>query len=112
MSIRDWVRGYSQEQRPLGAYAGLTAAFNAAFAGFLLRARQANRELPERVNPGDIVLLGIATHKLSRLLAKDWVTSFYRAPFTEYQGPGAASGEVSEKPRGQGLQLALGELFT
>jgi hypothetical protein len=32
-----------------------------------------------------VVLAGIATHKVSRLLAKDTVTSFGRAPFTRYR---------------------------
>ncbi len=45
-------------------------------------------------------------------MTKDWVTSFYRAPFTEYQGAATAPSEVSEKPRGEGLQRSLGELFT
>ncbi len=61
-----------------------------------LRSKQADRPLPERVSPGDILLLGVATHKLSRLLAKDWVTSFYRAPFTEYQGSATAPAEVRD----------------
>ncbi len=45
--------------------------------------------MPERIGPGDILLLGVATHKLGRLLAKDWVTSFLRAPFTTFKGGGA-----------------------
>jgi hypothetical protein len=111
VAIRDLAGGYSQEKRPLRTFAGLTVAFNTAFAGILLRAKQANRELPERVSPGDIVLLGIATHKLSRLLAKDWVTSLLRAPFTTYQGP-VGPGEVSETPRGEVLWRAMGQFVT
>lgn len=53
----------------------------------------------------------MAAHKLSRLLAKDSVTSVLRAPFTEYQGPSGAS-EVDEQPRRRGMQKALGELLT
>jgi hypothetical protein len=64
-----------------------------------------------KVGIGDIVLLGVATHKVSRLLAKDWVTAPIRARFTEYQGE-AGVGEVIESPRGQGMQQAMGTLIT
>lgn len=57
-----------------------------------------------------MLIIGIATHKLSRLIAKDRVTSFLRAPFTRYQGP-AGQGEVDEEPRGTGLRRATGELL-
>ena len=109
----DGRTGYntSKEDRPLGAYALLIAAFHATFAFFLLAVRRSGRPLPEQPRPDDILLLGIATHKLSRLLAKDAVTSALRAPFTRYQGP-AGSGEVNEAPRGRGLRHAVGELLT
>jgi hypothetical protein len=102
--------GYAPaEHRPLGSYAVLTGAFGAALAGTLLGLRAAGRELPERPSAADIALAGVATHKLSRLLAKDKVTSFLRAPFTRYQAPGPP-GEVEEQPRGTGMRLAIGEL--
>jgi hypothetical protein len=103
--------GYAppRERPPFAAYAGFTAAFNAAFAGALVAARRSGR-LPERVEPSDVVLIGVATHKLSRLITKDRVMAFARAPFTEYQEPGGP-GEVEEKPRGDGLRQAVGELL-
>ena len=93
------------EHRPLGGYAVLTGALGAAVAAGLIKA-----PLPERIGGGDILLAGVATHKLSRLLAKDKVTSFIRAPFTEFQEP-SGKGELEEKPRGRGLRLATGELL-
>ena len=61
--------------------------------------------------PGtDIALLGLGTFKLSRLITKDKVTAFVRAPFTRYEGP-AGPAEVSEKPRGTGVRHAIGELL-
>jgi hypothetical protein len=54
--------------------------------------------------------MGLATHKLSRLITKDKVTSFLRAPFTEHQAS-AGRGEVDERPRGRGVRLAVGELL-
>jgi hypothetical protein len=103
--------GYSpHEHRPLATYAGLTGAFLAAAGGSLGAVRASGRELPERLAVGDLVLLGIATHKLSRVIAKDKVTSFLRAPFTRFVEP-SGQGEVSEQPRGEGLRLAVGELL-
>jgi len=67
-------------------------------------------EFPKRFDPIDIVLLGFATHKISRVVAKDKVTSFLRAPFTRFQED-SGQGEVSEQPRGEGLRLAIGELL-
>src|SRR3954469_11470193 len=93
------------EHRPLGGYAVLSATLAAGFAAAL-----AGRELPERVGAQDVLLAGVATHKLSRLLTKDKVTSFVRAPFPEFQEP-AGKGELEEKPRGSGLRLATGELL-
>jgi hypothetical protein len=52
----------------------------------------------------------VATHKLSRLLAKSKATSFIRAPFTELEAP-RGSGEVDERPRGDGVRRAVGELL-
>jgi hypothetical protein len=106
------THAYSQpgDDRPLAAYAGVTAAFGAAVAAATLANRAAGRQLPERIGADDIMLLGVATHKLSRLIARDKVTSFLRAPFTHYQEP-AGHGEVEERPRGSGLRLAVGELL-
>jgi Protein of unknown function (DUF1360) len=103
--------GYAspRERPPFGAYAGFTAAFNAAFAGALAAAARSGK-LPERIEAGDVVLVGVATHKLSRLITKDRVMAFARAPFTEYEQPGGP-GEVEERARGQGLRRAIGELL-
>ena len=80
-------------------------------SGALLAIRRSGRELPERVGAGDLALLGTATHKLSRLIAKDKVTAVARAPFTTYEGSEGPS-ELSESPRGTGLRRAVGELVS
>lgn len=99
--------GYSQEAKPLGSYALLTGVF----AGGLTAALAAGRDrLPERVAISDLLLFGVASQRLSRLIAKDRVTSFARAPFTRYQGEGGP-GEVEEEPRGSGLPHAIGQLL-
>ena len=104
-------RGHSPEQeRPLGGYAVLTGAFGALTAAFLAWIRVSGRELPERIPPGDLALMTVATHKASRLIAKDRVTSAVRAPFTRFEDD-AGPGEVSEEARGRGLRRAIGELL-
>ena len=103
--------GYEGEDRPLSAYATLIGLFHLAFAVFILTTKGAARSVPERgVRVYDILLLGVATHKLSWLLAKDAVTSPLRAPFTEYQEMESPT-NVQEKPRGTGLRKAIGELI-
>jgi hypothetical protein len=53
----------------------------------------------------------VATYKLSRLISKDRITSFLRAPFTRFQAESDRPGEVLEQPRGSGLRRAVGELL-
>jgi Protein of unknown function (DUF1360) len=98
-----------REERPLAAYAVLTGAFFAALGGAAAAARAQQREI-DRPSLADVALHGLATQKASRLIAKDKVTSFLRAPFTRYQEP-AGHGEVEEAPRGRGLRFAIGELL-
>jgi Protein of unknown function (DUF1360) len=95
------------EDRPLGRYAVVTGAFGAIVAGSLAVAKATGREV-DRPGALDVALVGLATQKVSRLIAKDKVTSFVRAPFTRYQEP-SGHGGLSEEPRGSGMRYALGE---
>jgi len=104
--ISDYAPG---QDRPLGEYAVLTSIFGVGFSASLVAAVR-RRGLPKRISGADVVLAGLATHKLTRLIAKDKVTSFIRAPFTEFQ-EASGHGEVEEKPRGSGMQKAVGELL-
>jgi len=97
-------------ERPLRSYMILTGTYGGAFAGSLIALRSRGHELPERIAITDVLLIGIATHKLSRLIAKDRVTSFLRAPFTRFQ-QASGHGEVEEEPCGHGVRLAVGELL-
>jgi len=107
----DPLAGYAPgEQRPLGGYATLTGAFAAVAAGFCVWVRRSGRQLPERIAAADLALITLGTHKASRLLAKDRVTSGVRAPFTRFQEEGGP-GEVEEQARGHGLRRAVGELL-
>jgi hypothetical protein len=94
-----------EKRPPLRSYAVLMAMFNGLFVAGLVVARRRGRELPDRPPLGDIALVGVASHKLSRLITKDKVTSPIRAPFTELEGSGGP-GELEEKARG-----SIGILF-
>ena len=101
-------KSYGNEDAPLGGYAGLMVLFSVVAGGLLFSQK---RSLPDKIRLNDILLLGLATQKVSRLVTKSRVTSVMRAPFTKYEGP-AGSGEVEERPRGRGLRRAVGELVS
>ncbi|GGY99875.1 DUF1360 domain-containing protein [Streptomyces poonensis] len=98
-----------QDEVPLKGYAVLAATFATGVTLFAVTARRRGVRLPERVPPWDLALLGTATFKASRLLTKDKITSFLRAPFTRRETDGTA-GEVQDQPRGVGLRRAVGDL--
>ncbi len=98
------------EERPVGSYGVLIGVFTVLAAGFAQWFRSSGRTLPDRIDAGDLALVTVASHKASRLIAKDRVTSSLRAPFTRYEGE-AGPGEVSEEARGSGLRRAIGELL-
>lgn len=102
------------EQRPLAAYAGLAAAYAGLLGGGLSAAVRRGHALPERIDPSDIALYGVATHRLSRLLSREKVARFARAPFTDVdEDVPAPPAEMSEHPRSStGIRRAMGELVT
>lgn len=102
---------YSDEPKPLGEYTIVMAVFATAVAVFLGGRARSGRPLPERIPAADVVLLGLATHKISRLVSRSKIASPVRAPFTKFEGP-AGTGEVEEAPRASGLRRAVGELLT
>jgi hypothetical protein len=98
------------ERPPLRFYVLFMAIFNGLLGSLLLLAHRQGRELPESVGAADLVNIGVASHKLSRIVTKDKVTSPLRAPFTELEGRGGPA-ELEERARGTGLRRALGELL-
>jgi hypothetical protein len=98
------------EEQLLTEYATLLGFYLASAAVVTGIAVQQNR-LPRKVGLLDLALLGIATHKLSRIVAKDRITGILRAPFVNYiRSSGAA--EVEEDPRGRGFQRGVGHLIS
>jgi Protein of unknown function (DUF1360) len=104
--------GYAppSQRPPLLAYTGMMAVFGGLVSAALVAARRSGRELPERLDGRDLAAIGVASHKLSRLIAKDKVTTPLRAPFTEYEEDGGPA-EVEERSRGRGARRAIGELL-
>jgi hypothetical protein len=102
--------GPAKDELPIRGYAAMLGAFVGSFAGLALAARRAGR-LPRRISLSDTVLLGVATHKLTRIVTRERVTIPLRVPFTRYQGRDGA-GEVNEEPRGEELRRAVGSLVT
>ncbi len=92
-------------------HAALVTVFGGAVGAVGLTFWRSGRFLPEGVPPGDITLMAIATYKVSRLISKDKITGFLRAPFTRYKGESERPSEIEEEPRGSGLQRAVGELL-
>ncbi len=98
------------EPAMLAEYAGAMTFFLTAVLAATTTAAGKNL-LPKRIGPLDLMLLGIATHKLSRIVSKSRITGALRAPFVHYICS-AGAGEVEEEPRGRGLQRAIGELIS
>ena len=101
------------KRRPLSGYLRSMLAYTAMSAGLAGAVRVRGRPLPERYSAGDVLLLAVATHKLSRLLTKEAVTSPLRAPFVRYAGP-AGNAELNEHVRSDGspTRHAVGELVS
>ncbi len=98
------------EHRPEGSFTAIMAAYGLTAVGLGLVIRRHGR-LPEQVSGRDLALLSVATFKLSRLIAKDPVTSPLRMPFTTFAGT-SGEAELAEDVRGTGPRKAIGELVT
>jgi hypothetical protein len=115
--LTDWGRSQSTRyarghERPIRGYSAAMGVYGAGVAALFAVARRRGLRLPDGVSPWEVALFGMATHKLSRTLSKDAVTSPLRAPFTAFQGPQAPA-ELAEEPRkDSAVQHAVGELVT
>ncbi|MFI7635697.1 DUF1360 domain-containing protein [Nonomuraea sp. NPDC049400] len=88
-----------EHDRPLDGYARILAAYGGTVVVAAAATMLAGRRVPDRVGVMDLLLMAACTHKVSRRLSKDPVTSPLRAPFTRYEGDGGPA-EVNEAPRG------------
>jgi hypothetical protein len=112
LNVPNPAEGYAPPEKrpPFLPYLGFMSIFGTLVAAALAVAKRQGRELPERVPAGQLLLIGTASHKVSRLLSKDKVTSPLRAPFTELEGKGGPA-EFEERSRGTGVRKAIGELL-
>lgn len=102
---------HGRESRPIGGYLRAMVTYGGLVTGMTAVGHARGVRLPERVPLNDIALLGVATFRGSRILAKSAVTSPLRAPSTELAGPGSP-GEVQEEVTAEGHLHAVGELLT
>ncbi len=101
-----------QADRPLGGYIATMTVYSSVVGALAAAAVLTGREVPaDGMTARDVALAAAATHKLSRLLTRDPVTSPLRAPFTSYEGT-AGPAELAEDARGHGVQKTVGELIT
>jgi hypothetical protein len=101
-------RSYSTEEKPFVGYLGLMALFT-VLLGSTVAGSRSNGRRP--FSPLELLLLGVATHKLSRIATRDRITSPLRASFTHYEGS-AGFGEVEEAALESGEKKAVGELVS
>ncbi|OBK25909.1 hypothetical protein A5634_25440 [Mycobacterium asiaticum] len=98
--------------RPLLGYVVVLATYCVLLGVTTVLALATGRRLPARWHLQDLLIVTCGTHKLSRTLTKDAVTSPLRAPFTRYVGTGGPA-EVHEEARHDSqLRHSLGELLT
>jgi hypothetical protein len=86
-------------------YAAVTAAYATLIGAVALLASR-RREDPAPSDPAELLLYGAATAGLARVLGKEKVSSWVRAPFVDEPTAG------DRTPKGQGLRYAVGELLT
>lgn len=111
--VQQEADAYSGDKhRPLGGYLTVMTIYGVLVALTAVVATATGRRLPERWRVIDLFTVALGTHKLSRTLTKDAVTSPLRAPFVRYTGTGGPA-EVHEEIRdGSQLRHSLGELLT
>lgn len=95
----------SRKGLPLAGYTLTVGAYCALLGRFLWKNRSSLLSLQ------DMALLGAATHKLSRTITRDVVTTPFRAPFTRFQ-EFLGYGEVMEEAKGEGVSESIGELLS
>jgi hypothetical protein len=95
------------ERPPYGSYATIAAAYSGMLATAGLLARVLGRS-PSTHTALDFAILGAANFKAARTISRDRIASFVREPFVE----GKAYEGEDERPAGEGMKRAVGELVT
>jgi hypothetical protein len=98
----------AEPQPPYRAYAAIVGTFVTGL-GVVSGLAAARGRPAHEISTTDLALLGLATFKASRTVARDKVTSFVREPFVEGE---AYDGEDEKPTHETELKQALGELVT
>jgi hypothetical protein len=101
---------HHDDPRPLKSYAGIMASYG-VLVTMLAALLRGKRFRLRPLSPWSFLLYALSAEHLSRLISKDSVTSPFRTPFTQFEGP-AGEGEVKEEVIGHGPRYAIGELLT
>lgn len=109
-AAREVEHDYGRDDQALRGYVPLLGAFAVSAAAVSAAAWRTGHR-PAALTPFEFACVALATHKVSRLVAKDAVTSPLRAPFTRFEGP-AGDAELKEDVVGRGMRKAVGELIT
>jgi hypothetical protein len=104
------MSGSPHDAHRIAGYLGSMGTFAALWATTHRAVSRSGRAWPSRWAASDVLLGSVATHKLSRIISKEGVTTPLRAPFTEFEGE-AGAGEVVERPK-HGAAHVPGELLT
>ena len=94
----------------LEGYASILASYAVLTAGLAFGLRNKRGRL-RAMGPMDLLLYGLTTEHLSRVVTKDSITSGFRLPFTRFKET-AGEGEVNEEVISDGHRHAIGELLT
>lgn len=92
---------------PYGSYAAIAATYSGLLATAGLLARVLGRSASTHTAL-DFAILGAANFKAARTISRDRIASFVREPFVE----GDAYEGEDERPAGDGMKRAIGELVT
>lgn len=104
--------GPTEVEEQLPSYSAVLSIYGTLLFALTIGLARRNR-LPERIGPLDLVTAGIATHRLTRTIAKEKVASPLRAPFVELEDEEGPPGEVQERVRAKsGPGRIIGELLT
>jgi hypothetical protein len=112
-AVRDRSRAENRprSQHPYAREYSLLLGVYSLVATIVLIVLRRRRDSVHQLTGKDLILLVLATQHLSRLIAKDSITSAIRSPFTSFIGE-AGEGEVNEVPSGAGMSHVIGELLT
>jgi hypothetical protein len=99
----------SQDYATKLALSGLFLSLVMAFGWRMPATKKKDKAL--KLKATDLALLGVATHRLGRLVAYDKIAEPFRLPFAETVPDSLGAGKTTTA-RGEGIRRALGELIT